>query len=182
MKIIVGLGNPGEKYELTRHNAGFLAVDALARKYEAGWRRSKKFNAETADIPGVTLLKPLTFMNNSGLAVRAVMSFYKLLPAFAFLRSSGGDLSEVLTVIHDDIDIDLGKYKISAASGSAGHKGVESIIRHLKTKKFRRLRLGIRTDYSQNIPTEKFVLQRFSKEEINIVKKITQKIPDILII
>ena len=177
-RVIVGLGNPGEKYELTRHNTGFLAVDALAQKYEADWTQNKKFNAYVCDTSEYALVKPLTFMNNSGMSVRAVLSFYKLLPKLAFFRRAGADLSDTLTVIHDDIDIGLGKYKIAAGSGSAGHLGVESIINHLKTKNFRRVRIGIRTEAVKNIPTEKFVLQRFSREECEIMKNLIKKLTE----
>jgi PTH1 family peptidyl-tRNA hydrolase len=176
MKIIVGLGNPGEKYEFTRHNTGFMAVDAWAEKYEARWTQNKKFNALVCETAGYTLVKPTAFMNNSGQSVRAIMSFYQLLPRFAWLHASGSDLSDILTVIHDDIDIELGKYKISTGSGSAGHLGVESIIRHLKTKNFRRLRLGIRTEFTANIPTDKFVLQRFGQEELGIINGIVAEL------
>jgi peptidyl-tRNA hydrolase, PTH1 family len=176
MKIIVGLGNPGEKYEWTRHNAGFMAVDAWAQKHQAGWTQNRKFNALTCEIPGYTLVKPLTFMNNSGMSVRALMSFYKLLPKLAFFRLAESDLSDTLTVIHDDIDIELGKYKIAAGSGSAGHRGVESIISHLKTKNFRRVRIGIRTELTEKIPTEKFVLQRFGREEYGVIKDLIEKL------
>lgn len=162
MNIIIGLGNPGKKYENTRHNVGFMTVDALAKKYNAAWKFNKKFNAEICEAENAILVKPQTFMNNSGQAAQAIMSFYEL---------------NALTVIHDDLDIELGKYKISTNSRSAGHNGVQSIINHLKTKNFKRIRIGIKTELLKNIPSEKFVLQRFGKEEMEIIKKL---IPEII--
>ncbi|MFH1583314.1 MAG: aminoacyl-tRNA hydrolase [Candidatus Falkowbacteria bacterium] len=166
MHIIVGLGNPGKQYEHTRHNSGFMAINALAKKLGLAWSANKKFKAETTSSSGLMLIKPQDFINNSGLAVAAVLSYYKLLPKkFGILKTANADLSEILTVIHDDLDIELGKYKISIDSGSAGHKGVESIIDRLKTKNFKRLRIGIRTPALEKIPADKFVLQKFNDEE-----------------
>ena len=194
MKIIVGLGNPGEKYKKTRHNAGFMAVDALARRLGLTWQKNKKFNAEIANAPvnigsraidslldkgsgGIVLIKPLTYMNNSGQAIQSVLSYYKLLPKkLGLIKRKDGDLSETLTVIHDDIDIDLGKYKISANSRSGGHNGVQSIIDNLKTKNFRRIRIGVKTDMLGKIPADKFVLQNFSEEELNTINNLILEI------
>jgi PTH1 family peptidyl-tRNA hydrolase len=193
MKIIVGLGNPGDKYKNTRHNAGFIAVDALARQLGLIWQKNKKFNADIAKYQGglaskleakprgedIILVKPHTYMNNSGQAVQAVLSYYKLSPKrFGFLKfKKSHELDKILTVIHDDIDIVLGKYKVSIGSGSAGHNGVQSIINHLKTKNFKRVRIGIRTPEKTHIPTEKFVLQKFNSKELSIVNKL---IPEII--
>jgi len=177
MQIIVGLGNPGKKYKLTRHNIGFMAVDALAERLDLVWQNNKKFLAEIAKDNDIILVKPLTFMNNSGQAVQGILSFYKLLPKkFGLLTAKDADLSSVLTVIHDDLDIDLGKYKISLDSRSAGHKGVESIIDRLKTKKFTRVRIGIKTNNLEKIPPEKFVLQNFANQEKEIIDQLILKI------
>jgi len=223
MKIIVGLGNPGEKYKNTRHNAGFMAVDALARRLGLVWQKNKKFNAEIAiqktpliaaaraaakagqatatagqagqagqaaakataragqagqvEIGGIVLMKPLTYMNNSGQAVRLILSYYKLLPKkFGLIKKKDGDLSETLIVIHDDIDIELGKYKIAIGSGSAGHNGVRSIIDSLKTKNFQRARIGVKTEMLNKIPTDKFVLQKFTDKELEIVNGVISEI------
>ena len=118
-------------------------------------------------------------MNNSGQSLQAVLSYYKLLPKkLGFLKQKNSDLSKILTVIHDDIDIDLGKYKIAANSGSAGHKGIESIIQYLKTKNFQRVRLGINNNKHSLMPTEKFVLQKFNETELKIInKQIAEIIP-----
>ena len=198
MRIIVGLGNPGEKYKNTRHNIGFMVVDALAKQQDLIWQTNKKFNAEiivTKDIPdpagyqlssmarqeeeraGLILVKPQTFMNNSGQAAQRILTYYKLLPKkFNLIQKKDSNLSAVLTVIHDDIDIESGKSKISVNSRSAGHRGVQSIINHLKTKNFKRIRIGIRTEAADKIPAEKFVLQKFSEEEMNIVNSSILKI------
>ena len=177
MKIIVGLGNPGKKYENTRHNVGFMAIDSLAKNLGLNWEESKKFQAEIAKTGNTLLVKPLNFMNNSGQSVQAVLSYYKLLPKkLGVFKVKDGDLSEILTVIHDDLDIALGKYKISLDSRSAGHKGVESIISHLKTKNFKRIRIGIRTEMANKMPADRFVLEKFREEEIKIVDGLTNKI------
>jgi PTH1 family peptidyl-tRNA hydrolase len=177
MKIIIGLGNPGEKYESTRHNAGFVAIDALAKKLGSTWKTSKKFQAQTCQAGESFLAKPQTFMNESGQSVQAILSYYKLLPKkFGLLKEKNSNLSEIFTIIHDDLDIPLGQYKISIDSRSAGHNGVQSIINHLKTKNFKRIRIGICTDITQKIPADKFVLQRFSGEEIKIINNTIKKI------
>jgi PTH1 family peptidyl-tRNA hydrolase len=177
MKIIIGLGNPGEKYESTRHNAGFMAVDFLAKQLELVWATNKKFQTEICQTGNLLLAKPQTFMNKSGRSAQAILSYYKLLPKkFGLLKEKNSNLSEILTIIHDDLDIPFGQYKISIDSRSAGHNGVQSIINHLKTKNFKRIRIGIRTDMMQKIPADKFVLQKFSKEEIKIVNNTIEKI------
>lgn len=171
MKIIVGLGNPGDKYKNTRHNAGFMALDALAEKLEIKFKASKKFNAETAEAGNMMLVKPQGYMNVSGRAVSGILSYYKLLPKkLGLLKSRDADLSELLIVVHDDLDIELGKYKEAVDSRSAGHNGVQSIIDHLKTKNFRRLRLGIKTSRLENVPAEKYVLENFNADEMDSMR------------
>ena len=148
MILIVGLGNPGKKYQETRHNLGFQVVDEL------GFLKDKK----------IILTKPKTFMNLSGKAVKSLMTEYKVPP-----------LS--LWVIHDDIDLPLGKIKIVKNRGAAGHKGVESIIKELKTKNFIRFRIGIKPKpYTLSPKTlDKFVLQKFNKDEERVVKEVIKK-------
>ena len=131
--LIAGLGNPGAKYENTRHNAGFMAADALAEHCHAGaWRL--KFQAQTAQVvrggQGVLLLKPLTYMNLSGEAVGQAARFYKL-PA------------DHVLVISDDTDLPLGKLRIRKSGSSGGHNGLKSIIAHLGTDQFPRLKIGV---------------------------------------
>lgn len=172
MKIIVGLGNPGDNYRRTRHNAGWIFLDALT----AGetWKENKKFSAQICEVGSTIIVKPLTYMNESGISVRKIMDFYGLLPKrLGLFGKKDADLTGVLTVIQDELDIDFGKIKTSTDSGSAGHRGIESIISHLQTKKFKRLRLGIKNEFLKNkIPPEKFVLQNFSAEELSIIEKL----------
>ncbi len=165
MRIIIGLGNPGDKYKNTRHNIGFMAVDVLAQQQNLNWKENKKFKAEVAEGLDMILVKPLTFMNDSGETAAAILRYYQLLPRSIFGTKKDTDLTKVLTVIHDELDISFGKFKISTNSSSAGHNGVQSIIDYLKTKNFTRLRIGIASDTRGQIPGDKFVLQRFSPEE-----------------
>ena len=143
MKIIVGLGNPGTKYEKTRHNLGFIVLDHFLKNFEpqneGDWQESKKFKSQFAEISWqpkkgemekVVLIKPLTYMNNSGMAVKAVSAFYKV-------------AASDIWVIHDDVDLALGLMKIRLGGASAGHRGVDSIIETLGNDKFWRFRLGI---------------------------------------
>jgi len=185
MKFIIGLGNPGKKYQYSRHNTGFVVVDALAQTLGAAdFHFEKKFNAAVAQTQWqnkkILLIKPQTYMNNSGQAVQAVLNFYKLLPKrLGFLTQKNTDLSAILTVIHDDIDISLGNFKLQTNRSAGGHNGVQSIITHLKTQNFTRLRVGIATPLLRaKIPPEKFVLNNFSAEEKKEIKKI---IPAILL-
>ncbi len=176
MKIIVGLGNPGEQYKNTRHNIGWLALDSLLG--DVTWRENKKFNAFIYEAGDSLYVKPTTFMNNSGQAVQKILNYYKLLPKnFGLINKKDADLIETLTVIHDDLDFNFGDLKTAADSTSAGHRGVQSIIDYLKTKKFTRLRLGIRNELLRtHTPPDKFVLQPFSSEERERLKEIFSKI------
>lgn len=167
MKIIVGLGNYGEEYKTTRHNAGFMTIDSIAKQYEfSNFHLEKKFDAEVSE--GIIanqkciLVKPQTYMNRSGEALQKVMNFYKI------------DIADIIA-IHDDLDIKLGEYKVAFDRSSAGHKGVQSIIDTLSSKAFKRIRIGIKTE-NKETPTEKFVLERFSLEEENEICEIINKI------
>lgn len=178
MKIIIGLGNPGDKYILTRHNIGWLVLDELAKQRGGNWETNKKFNAEVCKLGDILLVKPLTFMNLSGKTVQAVLSYYKLLPkTLGMVTKKASDLTSVLTVIHDDLDLPLGTYKKSNDSRSAGHNGVQSIIDILKTKNFNRIRIGINSETRGQIPADKFVLQRFDDDELATINKL---IPEII--
>jgi len=149
MLLIVGLGNPGKKYEKTRHNVGFRVVDVLAK-----------------DKPNdAVLLKPQTLMNNSGDVVVEAVNFYKIKPID-------------LWIVHDDIDLPLGEFKIQMGKSSAGHKGVESIIKRLGTKDFNRIRIGICPPKGKPEAVEKFVLEKFTKAEETILKKIIQDVAE----
>lgn len=158
MKLIVGLGNPSPEYANTRHNLGRRVVQALA---EDDWQRKEKLFAEILefqiDAKKVVAGRPLTFMNESGKAVRALAQFYKIKP-------------EDLLLVHDDSDIFFGKMKLSYGSRSAGHRGVESVIRNLKTKNFWRLRIGIRPVNEEiRRKADELILEQFSAfEEKNL--------------
>ena len=166
MKVIVGLGNPGDKYKNTRHNIGFDIVDILADTLSIDWQEDKKRKVMVARNGVFMLIKPMSFMNLSGEPTRAILDYYKVLPRnFGLFKMSNADLSEVITVVHDDLDIQFGTYKKSVDSRSAGHNGVQSIIKNLKTKNFNRYRVGIKNEKLGIIPRDKFVLQRFNKEE-----------------
>lgn len=179
MQIIIGLGNPGTKYTQTRHNAGWVALDLLTGDQD--WKEEKKINALIKETPGYLYIKPLTFMNHSGESVYKALNFYKLIEKH-FLKGikKEQNLQHRLYVIQDDLDLDLGTWKISQESSSGGHKGIQSIINHVKTKKFTRLRLGIKTEKLRNpLPADKFVLQRFSDQELKTLKTtIEQALPD----
>lgn len=148
MKIVVGLGNPGKKYERTRHNAGAWMLSL--------WQKEKEEN-----FPTVLSLFPKTFMNLSGEEVKKIMKLRKISP-------------KNLLVIHDDMDLSLGKIKVSFGSRSAGHNGVQSVIDELRTKDFYRLRVGINPldkkdqTFRREDPS-KFVLQKFTPDECTIL-------------
>lgn len=167
MTAIIGLGNPGEKFKNTRHNVGFLAVEKFAEKNNfPEFKFSKKYNSliseEIFNEEKIFLAKPQTFMNESGKAVRKITANYKL-------------QTTNLIIVHDDIDLDLGKIKIVKSRGSAGHKGVESIIKNLGTDGFIRFRIGILPAEEKPKNPEKFVLQKFSKEEEKILEDVLEK-------
>ena len=164
MFLIVGLGNPGEKYKNTRHNIGFIVVDKLKQIQDfSDWKQGKKFNAQISegilDEEKIMLAKPQTFMNNSGKAVKSIISY------------SSSIMDKQLWIIHDDIDLPIGQMKISKNKNSAGHKGVQSIIDTLGNKNFVRFRVGIKSALTIKMPTEKFVLEKFTKQEQKILEK-----------
>lgn len=158
MKLIVGLGNPGSEYQLTRHNAGYLAIDRLLDKLDKRKKFStaKKFSALMCRIGESILLKPTTYMNESGRAVRAVMDFYKLKP-------------EDLVVIHDDLDIKLGEYKVQEGVGPKIHNGVSSVEKYVGSKEFVRVRLGVddREEGKNYGSGADYVLSKLSKDELD---------------
>jgi PTH1 family peptidyl-tRNA hydrolase len=180
MKFIIGLGNPGEQYSKTRHNVGWLALDYLLGPVK--WQENKKFAALVHEDPIFTYVKPLTFMNASGESARKILDFYGFLPKkLGLFGKKDLDLRENLIVIQDDLDIEFGKFKIAEDSSSAGHRGIQSIIDQLKTKRFTRIRFGIKNSYLKNpIPSDKFVLQNFMPDELNAMPKIFDQIKEVL--
>ncbi len=177
MKLIVGLGNPGKQYEQTRHNAGFLAVDYFLKNKDTIACQSK-FDAQICEYhegsEKIFLAKPQTFMNASGNAVKDIVEFYKLDPA-----------QDVL-VIHDEVDLPLGRLKITNDSSAAGHNGVQDIFDELKTKNIHRIRVGIEMRESRDeLPTDAFVLQRFPQTELHrleseVLPKVNQAIEEFI--
>lgn len=172
MQFIVGLGNPGLEYEKTRHNTGFMAVDVLAEKLDVNWKESKKFNALVARTENLFLIKPLSYMNLSGDVVQTILDYYH---ARTYPIVDNQDLTKVLTVVHDDVYINLGEYKITDNSRSAGHNGAQSIINALGTKNFKRIRIGIKTDLTPSMSLEKFVLGKLEKEEQKTINTVVER-------
>ncbi|PIT87637.1 MAG: aminoacyl-tRNA hydrolase [Candidatus Magasanikbacteria bacterium CG10_big_fil_rev_8_21_14_0_10_40_10] len=167
MRLIVGLGNPDKKYQNTRHNAGWLVLDELAKIHQTEFKPTKKFNALTCELKinsqSVLLLKPLTYMNNSGASVQTALDYYGL-------------KTDQIMIIHDDKDIELGKIKFQANRSSAGHNGVQSIIDYLKTKDFKRVRVGVASEQINKVAdTAKFVLAKFNRAEKPIIKQAVQQ-------
>ena len=161
MKIIVGLGNPGEDYKETRHNIGFMVVDKLAR---SSFRKSKSGLLEYSWLGSeLELIKPQTFMNKSGEAVKYAMGKHKV------------SLNDLL-VIHDDLDITLGEYKIDFGKGPKVHNGINSVIEKLGSDQFWRVRVGIENRGELKIPGEKYVLGKFVAEEKEIIDGVISKI------
>ncbi|MDO8473987.1 MAG: aminoacyl-tRNA hydrolase [bacterium] len=173
MFLIVGLGNPGKEYDNTPHNMGFMALDEFAKANEfPPFKLSKKHSSLISEgilgLAKVVLVKPQTFMNNSGKAVKALLPKLSLgTPKLSLGRQE-------LVVIHDDIDIPLGKVKVSKGSGSAGHKGVGSIIQSLGTKDFIRIRIGIQPERGKPANVEEFVLRPFQKSELPLLQSALQ--------
>jgi PTH1 family peptidyl-tRNA hydrolase len=161
--VIAGLGNPGSKYSATRHNIGFRVIDRLSEEYNIPMEERDVYMIGRGAIEGVNviLLKPLTFMNRSGHAVKKIL---KKANVFA------NNLMDRLIVVHDDIDIDTGAIKIRRGGSSGGHRGIESIIQELGTKDFVRVKVGIGRD--KDIPVEEYVLQNFKPSEKNLVKDV----------
>ena len=168
MKLVVGLGNKGREYENTRHNMGFMLVDRYLQYRNITDKFKEKFNAmyieTTINNEKVIFIKPMTYMNNSGIAVRSFVDFYKL-------------NSEDVLVISDDLDLDLGKFRLRRNGSSGGHNGLKSIISHLGTDNFKRLRIGISNDKDDVI---NYVLSKFSKKELNEIDTMFDTLVDVL--
>lgn len=176
--IFVGLGNPGEEYEKTRHNTGRLVLDYFGKEFDAEWKYDKKLNAQISKIKigksPVILVLPDTFMNNSGKAIKPLVSSVKA--------------AEKLVVIYDDLDLPFGKSKISFNKSSGGHRGLESIIKNIKTEKFVRIRVGIaptsgtgkirKPQGEENV--KKYILGQFKPEELAELKKISKRVSEAL--
>ncbi|MFW6229539.1 MAG: aminoacyl-tRNA hydrolase [Halanaerobium sp.] len=163
MKVIAGLGNPGEKYAQTRHNIGFMVISELAERYRV--KSSYKFDGLVGDFfldgEKIILFQPMKYMNKSGQPI------YKLLDYFQIEAAD-------LLVIHDDLDLDLAKMRFKQNGGSGGHNGIKSIINNLDTDQFKRLKIGIGRP-PENIPVPDFVLTTFQGEEKEISKRVVKE-------
>lgn len=159
--LVVGLGNVGEKYEKTRHNAGFLALDAIAKHCGASVNKVK-FHALVGEAEiggvGVLLMKPTTFMNNSGIAISEAASFYKIPP-------------ENIIILHDEISFDVGVMRIRRKGSAGGHNGLKSIIQHLGSEEFPRIKIGVGKKPSPDYDLVDFVLGRFSVDDLKCLSE-----------
>lgn len=168
MKLIVGLGNPGKQYERTKHNIGFMALDKIALKYNLKFNK-EKFSGSYAEtiINGekIIFLKPLKYINLSGEVIKKYVDYYKI------------GVEDIL-IIHDDLDLPLGKIKLKLKGGSGGHNGLKNIELNLKTKQYKRLKIGISNN--KTIDTKDYVLGSFTKESQIIIDQSLKLIPNIL--
>ena len=166
MKLIVGLGNPGNEYVDTRHNIGYSLLDYLCKDTNVVYRN--KFNSNYVEVmingEKIILVKPLTYMNLSGIAVKKFVDFYKI------------DIDDIL-IIQDDLDMNLGKIKFVYDSSSGGHNGIKDIEKYLNTKKYLRLKIGISND--KNRDTKDYVLGKFNNEELKILNDSYYKLRDL---
>jgi len=172
MLLIIGLGNPGLRFRKTRHNVGFMAVDFLQKEFNLPkFKLNKKAKAEICkgeiNNQAVLLVKPQTYMNNSGFSVN-------------FLLKENGFNEKSLIVIHDDFDLPFSEIKTAENSGSGGHHGVESVIKTIGTKNFKRIKIGIRPKIdglpSEKLKAEDFVLKKFTKQEQALLGELLKKI------
>jgi PTH1 family peptidyl-tRNA hydrolase len=167
MKLIVGLGNPGKEYENTKHNMGFKAIDEIAKAHNIEISKSKfngLYNEFIYNGEKIMLLKPQLYINLSGDVIKKYVDFYKI-------------NIEDLLIISDDLDMEVGKLKIKFKGSSGGHNGLKNIESNLKTKEYRRIKIGISNN--KNIDTKNYVLSKFSKQEAEIINSTIKKFPDI---
>ena len=150
---VIGLGNPGAQYEKTKHNIGYWVIDRLAESYNMEFKLGKGEYMHSKG-PELSLLKPLSFMNNSGIAVKHYIEYFNI-------------SSDNLLIVYDDADLTIGQFKFKSHGSSAGQKGLESIIYHLKTDKFLRLKIGI--GHKTNIPLKSYVLSPFNAQDMDII-------------
>jgi peptidyl-tRNA hydrolase, PTH1 family len=176
MKLITGLGNPGEKFEGTRHNVGFIFLDALREKFlyqkeisTTDWKKEKAFSSEICLLKEgnkvlAMLEKPLTYMNRAGEAVAKIVKKHEV-----------SDLSNNFILIHDDLDIPLGKFKIQSGKSPLGHNGVKNVEERLGIVDFKRVRIGVEARKNKNIPGEDYVLKKFLDSEREIIDEVIQE-------
>ena len=158
MKLVVGLGNPLDKYKYTRHNAGYIVIDNYCKSNQIKLNLNKKLNSFLSIQKDAIFCKPNVYMNESGISVLQVAKYYNI------------KYTDIL-IVHDDLDLDFGQIKFSCSRGPAGHNGVKDIINRLGTKDFCRVRIGIGKP-TNNTPIENYVLQNFTNTELDIINKI----------
>ena len=168
MKLIVGLGNPGREYVKTRHNIGFMCIDKIANYFNVDFNMNK-FNGMYTQFnykgEKVILLKPLKYMNLSGEVVRDYVNYFKI------------DINDIL-IICDDLDTSVGTYRLRYKGSSGGHNGLKNIELHLNSKDYKRIKIGISNN--KNMDTKDYVLGKFSKEELELINPIIDKMPNII--
>lgn len=168
MKLIVGLGNPGKEYSNTRHNIGFHYIDYYAKMNNVELIKTK-FNGKYIDFSKnsekIILLKPQSYMNLSGEVIKKYIEFFKI------------NLEDII-IIHDDLDINFGKYKLKSSGSSGGHNGLKNIELHLGTKEYKRLKIGISKD--KNIDTKDYVLGKFQETELKQIEALEEIVKNII--
>lgn len=168
MKLIVGLGNPGKEYENTRHNMGFMAIDKFANKHNVSITKNKfdgLYEELMINSEKVILLKPQRYINLSGEVIKKYVDFYKI------------DINDIL-IISDDLDQEIGKYKLKYKGSSGGHNGLKNIELHLKTKEYKRIKIGISNN--KNIDTKDYVLSKLDNNSKEVLNEIFDKVALIL--
>ena len=173
MKLIVGLGNPGVGYKDNRHNLGFMIMDAFARNRGLSWRYSQDFMCYYIKSKDFVLVKPVTYMNKSGVSILSVCQYFDI------------EHKDML-IVHDELDLDFGKIRLAFDGSAAGHKGVESVIEILGTPDFARLRMGIGQVPTENgdgktTDADKYVLEPFSKEEQSKLPEVIQRCQEAIV-
>ncbi|NWF51970.1 MAG: aminoacyl-tRNA hydrolase [Nitrospirae bacterium] len=168
MWVVFGLGNPGKKYLRTRHNIGFMVVEEVAKKYHVDLKKKEKYRIGKGFIDGheVILIEPLLYMNRSGSVVKEILDKFNI------------PLERIL-VIYDDLDMDTGRLRIRNKGSSGGHKGIESIIDSISSKDFLRLKIGIGRD--RDIKPEDYVLRKFKRDEVSVIKRAMEKASEALV-
>jgi len=166
MCLVVGLGNPGAKYKDTRHNVGFMVLDEFARANSLQWKSDSKFSCELTKHSNIFLMKPQTFMNDSGKSVAKFTNFHNIEP-------------HNVLVVHDDIDLIFGQVKVAKGSGSAGHHGIDDIIEKLGTKDFYRMRIGVGRPKTATFEVRDWVLGKLSTSEIRLIKDLNLPLKEV---